>query len=1008
MKKIINDIKKDPIGFLKDNSGNIALIILSLITFIIGVKAVNFLTSFLLVGILDLLLFGIPIVQNLIEKKKGNTIRIKTKYEEPKGETMTKTKVFNPKKEKPVKEKKTKKDKKEKGQKPKKKRNVFLTILKVLLILFFIGVIAVVVAAILFFGMIIKEAPKFDPKNLYKQESTIIYDSNEKIITKLGVEKREKITYDDLPEVLVNAIVATEDSKFFQHRGVDLQRFIVASVKQVLHIPGAGGASTITMQISKNAFTSKEDEGWEGIKRKFTDIYVSMFQIEKQYSKKEIMEFYVNSYYLGSGAYGVEQAAQTYFGKSAKDLTLPEAAIIAGLFQSPGRYSPITYPENAKKRMNTVLYLMERHGYITEEERKAAEAVEISDLLNQTRQNSSQYAYQDFIDTVVEEVKKDTGYNPYTTPMKIYTTMDRSLQEKIDDIMNGKSYDWENIEVQAGVAIVDPKTGEMPAIGAGRNRSGEGTYNHATMINRQIGSTAKPLYDYAPSIEWRGASSYTPYYDEPYNYSDGTEINNWDGSYYGWQTSRIALAGSRNIPALKAFQANPKGKYKEYLSNMGLHPEDPVHEAHAIGGYNGEYPLSMASAYSTFTNGGTRVTPHSYRKVVFRDTGETFEKEIKKTKVVSEETAYIIYDMLVTTSREALGYYVNLNNGISFAAKTGTSNFNDATKQAHGLWDDAINDLWVVGGTDQYMIAVWYGYDEIYNYAYTHFGSTQHERLFQAVANQTLTRAAGISRPEGVVEVTVENYQATPMLPTAYTPEDSKVTELFVRGTEPTETSPRFAQLSNVKNLTAKTTTEGVTLSWSAISTPYSLDKNKQKEAFKSMFKDDAGLEAWVNEQMGFFGNVVYDIYEQRGGSLEKIGSTDKTSFDVTLVSTSSASTFVVKTSYSRYKAPTSTGSTVTVDTSGIELKPVFKLMGSERETIAKGSDFDAFIATKGPIVYDNLVAVTSTITTKITNSSGSTFTKSNITAEAGTYTVVYTVKYKSYTETLSQVVTVK
>ena len=1009
MKNFINEIKNDPKKFLIKNAGNIAVILISIITFIIGIYAVNFLVSFLLVGGLNILLFGIPFIQNIVEKKSGKTIRIKTRYEEPKGgNNMSKTKVF---KEKPKKEKK---EKPVKEKKPKKKRSGWWTFFKILLILFFLGVIAVTIAVVLFFAMIIREAPEFDPNNLYKQESTIIYDVDGKIITKLGVKKREKISYDDLPEVLINAIVATEDSKFFQHKGVDLQRFIVASVKQVLKMPGAGGASTLTMQISKNAFTSKEDSGWEGIKRKFTDIYVSMFQIEKKYSKKEIMEFYVNSYYLGSGAYGVEQASQTYFGKSAKELTLPEAAIIAGLFQSPGKNSPITNPESAKKRMETVLYLMERHGYITKEEQKAAASVEISDLLAQANNNAEKNYYLDFIDTVVEEVKNDTGNNPYTTPMKIYTTMNRSLQKKVDDIMSGKTFDWENSVVQAGISIIDPKTGAIAAIGAGRNRTGESVYNHATMIDRQIGSTAKPLYDYAPSIEYKGASSYTPYFDEEYSYSDGTEINNWDGGYFGWQTSRQALAGSRNIPALKAFQTVPRTKLQTFVKNLGLDPEIEngfLHEAHAIGGYNGENPLSMSSAYGTFFNGGVRVTPHSYTKIIYRDTDETYEKVIKETKVMSDATAFITYDMLLSTTPEALGYYGNLNNGVKFAAKTGTSNFTDATKQAHGLAQDAINDLWVVGGTDQYSIAVWYGYDKIDKANYTHFGSNQHSRLFNTVANAALTKASGIKVPSSVVQVSVENYNATPLLPSAYTPSEFKISEYFVKGTEPTETSTRYAQLANVKNLTGEVSGNQVKLSWSAISTPDGINKKKMQETYKSMFRSTDQMNGFIDMLVNILGKLTYEVYEkQSDGTLRLIGSTSETTYTFDITSTSSASTFIVKSSYSRYKAPTSTGTTVTVDTSGVEIKPTFKLLGSSKETVAVNSDPATFYSTKGPAVYDNLINVTNqaSITKTVTNSSDKEVNNLTFISTPGTYTIKYTITYDSYTETLEQTVVVK
>ena len=177
--------------------------------------------------------------------------------------------------------------------------------------------------------------------------------------------------------MLLDAIIATEDSRYFQHNGFDLPRFMKASAGQLLGNSDAGGASTLTMQVVKNNFTSTESSGFAGIVRKFTDIYMSIFKVEKNYTKEEIIEFYVNAPYLGSGSYGVEQASQTFFGKSVKDLSLVEAATIAGLFQAPGAYDPYVYPEKAQERRDQVLSLMERHGYITSEEKEIAEEIHV-------------------------------------------------------------------------------------------------------------------------------------------------------------------------------------------------------------------------------------------------------------------------------------------------------------------------------------------------------------------------------------------------------------------------------------------------------------------------------------------------------------------------------------------------------------------------------------------------------------------------------------------------------
>ena len=627
--------------FVKKNKENLIIIGISILAFVIGYFSVGWLISLLVIGAADLILFIPNIIKIFKSKKtKNNSKKIEKKND--------------------------KKAKKQKG----KKRKIIKIIFKVLIIIFFLIVIAGMIAAGLFWKNIVDNAPKFDPELLYHKESSIIYDMNGTEMKKLAYEKRENITYDELPEVLINAIIATEDSRFFQHNGFDLPRFAVASFKAALGQDG-GGASTLTMQVSKNTYTSKA----VSIKRKFTDIYMAMFEIEKNYTKQEIIEFYVNYPYLGGGAYGVEQACQNYFGKSAKDINLAEAALIAGLFQSPGGYDPYLYPEKAEKRRHIVLKLMERHGYITETQRKEAEKMSVDKLLATSTNNASNYVYQSFIDEVLKEIEKDTGLDPYTTPMEIYTTMDPSQQSYVYSIMKGESFTWENDVVDAGIAVVNVKTGAITALGGGRNKDREKAFNNATDLKNQIGSTSKPIFDYAVGIEYENWSTYTPFVDEPYKYSDGTTINNWDGQFKGWMTARDALAQSRNITALKAFQLNKNSNIKTFVTNLGLHPEVDIygnlHEAHSIGGYTGESPLNMAAAYAAFANQGMYTKPYSYTKIVLRESGKVIEKNISKTKAMSEETAYMMTSMLQSSAQYGLGNQSYINGAI-YGAKTGT------------------------------------------------------------------------------------------------------------------------------------------------------------------------------------------------------------------------------------------------------------------------------------------------------------------------------------------------
>ena len=247
----------------------------------------------------------------------------------------------------------------ENGKVKKRKRKWWKKILSFLIFCCALGVFAV-------FGFcvyIVATCEPFDPNKLANQDQTIIYDSKDNVIAQLGIEKRESVTYDKLPQVLIDAIIATEDSRYFEHNGVDGARFLKASIGQILGHKSAGGASTLTMQVVKNNINGVA----QTIIRKFKDIYIAVFFVEKKYTKKEILEFYVNDSLLGGNVYGVEEACKYYFGKSVSEISLPEAAIIAGLFQSPNGYNPYNYPDKAAGRMTTVLKLMVRHGYITQE-----------------------------------------------------------------------------------------------------------------------------------------------------------------------------------------------------------------------------------------------------------------------------------------------------------------------------------------------------------------------------------------------------------------------------------------------------------------------------------------------------------------------------------------------------------------------------------------------------------------------------------------------------------------
>ena len=934
------------------NRDNLIILFVSLIAFIAGCLAKKALVSFVIVAIADIFFFY-PEIRRVFMKKKHHSKREKIKEVSRK-------------------------------EKTKKKRKIW----KILLLIALFFIIVIIIAGALFASYIVTTAPKFNPNELYAQDPTVVYDSKGDVIAKLGAEKRETISYDALPEVLVDAIVATEDSKFFQHHGFDLSRFIVASAKQVLS-GGGGGASTLTMQVVKNTYTSTVSSGMAGIKRKFTDIYMSVFQVEKKYTKKEILEFYVNSYYLGSGAYGVEQASKNYFGKSAKDLNLAEAALIAGLFQAPTAYDPSLHPDKAEQRRNQVLALMLRHKYITQEEYDMAIKIKVEDMLVKSEEGStSDNEWQPFIDLVVEDIVENLDLDPYKVSMKIYTTMDKDKQRHINDVMSGKTYDWANDVVDAGIAVEDVKTGAIVAVGAGRNRVGERQYNNATMISRQIGSTSKPLYDYAPGIEFENWSTYKLFVDEPYHYSDGTEIYNWDRGYNGLMTLRTAMAQSRNIPALKAFQENKNSNILKFVQSLGLHPEvndGIIHEAHAIGGYTGESPRNMAAAYAAFGNGGYYIKPYSYTKVILNAENKEIKTEVQKTRVMSEETAYMMTSLLQSSAQQGLGnqYYVG---GAIYGAKTGTSNYDSATIARWGFGSDVVNDLWVDGVSPDYAVSVWYGYPTrnaenagYYSTSYT----IAHRTLFQAVARGIFKNGSNWTKPKGVSEVKIEFGTWPAALATDSTPADKVVTELFKAGTEPTETSSNYAKLADVTGLKASVNGNKLTLSWNGVTA-----KNSINELYKN---GNAPSQ-----------NIVYKIYGKSGGSLSYITETSATRAEINLT-TDSPTTYVVRAAYASYSGNMSDGTSVNISLDGVKAKITFALANGNT-TINKGESIT--LSSSDVIVKSDSKNVTSdaSVTIKVDGVHTSTID----TSVPGTYTVTYDVTYESESKTLSRTITVK
>ena len=863
---------------------------------------------------------------------------------------------------------------------------------KVILNVMLVAIVTFIILTVVFSAYIVTNAPKFDPNNLKFSQMTEIYDNNNNLVAKLGNENRTEITYEELPEILIDAIIATEDARFFQHNGFDLPRFVKASIGQVMG-KDAGGASTLTMQIVKNNYTSTVSSGFEGIVRKFTDIYLSIFKVEKKYTKKEIIEFYINDSYLGNGAYGVEQASKNYFGKSVSELNLAEASFIAGLFQSPTYYNPYNYPERAEKRRKTVLYLMERHGYITSEERKIAQAKPITEFVKEKQVKTDYDEYKDYIETVIEELDNEHNLSPYTTPLKIYTALNKDKQTFINKVMSGEAWQWENDLVQAGIVMTESATGEVMAVGAGRNRTTQMSYNYATQINRQIGSTAKPIFAYGPAVEYLGWGTVNYINDAPHSYSDGKKISNSDSGYKGILPMYKALGLSRNITALKAFQTVSKEagneKITEFATKLGITPEvsdGRVHEAHSIGSFTGSTakdktrtsPMTMAGAYGAFSNGGYYIKPHTIKKLVYKESGEVVEtknlEKYKKTKAMDEATAYIINYSLNWSVTGGLARSAANISGVSVAAKTGTTNFTPQTIKENGLSYNAINDLWVCGYTPTQTITFWYGYNKIYKEHYNTTSSwTTRDRFYKNLAENLFDKTgATFTKPDNVVEAVVEKNTTPLKLASNNTPDEMKEVGYFNRNSKPTEVSTTYDKLPKVTGIKSTVDGKTVKLSWNALTAEDMLSLNTSED----------------------FGTLGYDIYIKDGANGDEIYLGTTTQDTYTHKTSYKNPVFIIYTAFANFKNNKSSGATHSVTIADdFDVKIT-------NETIDVG---DLFIDSKPITVIYNSIVVTDDCKIEYTKNSQTVDTN-----KAGVYKLEYKITYNDSSKVVSRTVTVK
>ncbi|WP_082635678.1 transglycosylase domain-containing protein [Fictibacillus enclensis] len=592
-------------------------------------------------------------------------------------------------------------ERRKQNKKPPKRFRKFLTYTAVTFLVLFL--VIVVGGGITVFSMI-KNAPELNAQNLKYASSSTVYDMNsKKVISINGKEKRDYASIKDIPPRVRNAFIATEDVRFYKHSGIDPKRVAGAIMSNITHGFGSEGASTITQQVIKNSFLSPE----KTVTRKIQEAYLAL-KLEREYSKDQILEFYLNKIYFGHGAYGVKTAAKVYFDKSLDQLTTSEIALLAGLPQRPNGYDPVKRPDLAKDRRNVVLSLMEKNGYISEQEKEKAQSVPIEKMVVKQKEETGP-RYEAFLQQVIDDAEKEgiSEKDLFEGGLKIYTTLDPDAQSQAEKILSTDDYVvYPDKQFQAGVVLLDTKTGEIRAIGGNRLSEKEQVsrgFNYATDTQRQPGSTIKPVLDYGPAIEYLKWSTNTPIKDEPLEIN-GKQVQNWDKSYHGTLTMREALVQSYNIPAIKAYQAVGEDNAKKFANNLGL-GLDKIYPSYAIGGFEtGVSPLKMAGAFSAFGNQGVYNQPTTLRKIEYPN-GKVREIKHKPKKAMSDYTAYMVTDMLKSVVSRGTGRMAQIP-GLDVAGKTGTTNL------PQGVYGNGSSDSWFVGYTTRYTAAVWTGYDK--------------------------------------------------------------------------------------------------------------------------------------------------------------------------------------------------------------------------------------------------------------------------------------------------------
>ena len=634
--------------------------------------------------------------------------------------------------------------------------------------------------------------------------TSIIYDGQSDVVTRLhGVQDRTWVSISELQPSTVYAFISAEDVRFFEHEGVDVIRIagaIVADIKAGSYVQGA---STISQQLIKLSHLTSE----KTISRKAEEAALA-YEMERQYSKEDILEMYLNYVYFGGGYYGIEAAAEGYFGVHASDLTLDQSAMLAGILKSPSGYAPhINYAASINRR-NNILRLMRDYGYITDDEKKQA-AAKRPTILHDKREEYSGY-YTDAVTKSAAALMGITVDELIRGGYSIYSAMDSDIQHYCEEMFkNGELFPAEDSE--AAIVVLEPSTGMVVAMVGGRSYTGGISFNRATDIRRQPGSVIKPVIAYAPAFEYLNYTAADMILDEETTFADYTP-SNYGNKYYGWVTVREAVTKSLNVPAVKTLSAVGVYRAKDFAKRCGIEFDDKDDSlALALGGFTyGVSPLQIAGAYSCFASGGIYNTPTLIKKITDRNGLTVYEYRQDSRRVMSEANAYILTSMLKSVVTEGTGHRLNTLD-IPIAGKTGTVGLANGNR-----------DAWMAGYTPEYTAVVWQGYDSdrLGLLPSSATGGTYPALMLYELFNHIYPdgRSGDFEKPESVKQYSIDaktlKKQHKVVLANAMTPQSSRVTEYFTEETAPEDVSGYWAVPGSAQNLLAVREEGGVMVSF--------------------------------------------------------------------------------------------------------------------------------------------------------------------------------------------------